>query len=94
LQKSLEADAKQPLAHEVLGQLRETVGKIPEGVSHYRAAIHLWPDFGKTHLNPGMVLARQGDRGGAAAEFRLAQSDADPQVRQMAVAGLAAAGAR
>ena len=70
----------------MLGQLLETAGKIPEEVSHYRATIQMRLDFGKAHLDLGMALARQGDRGGAVAEFRLAQCDADPQVRQMSVA--------
>jgi predicted CXXCH cytochrome family protein len=94
LEKSLQADAKQPLAHEVLGGLLEAEGKIPEAVSHYKEAIRLRPDFGKAHLDLGAVLARKGDRAGAAAEFRVAQSDPDPRIREMAVAGLAAVGAK
>ena len=94
LEKSLQADAKQPLAHEVLGGLLEAEGKIPEAVSHYQEAIRLRPDFGKAHLDLGAVLARKGDRAGAASEFRVAQSDPDPQVREKAVAGLAAVGAK
>lgn len=94
LQKSLQADPKQPLAHEVLGGLLEAAGKIPEAVSHYKEAIRLRPDFGKAHIDLGGVLARKGDRAGAAAEFRAAQSDPDLQVRKMAAAGLAAVGAK
>jgi predicted CXXCH cytochrome family protein len=94
LQRSLQADARQPLAHEVLGGLLEAEGKIPEAASHYREAIRLRPDFGKAHLDLGALLARQGDKAGAAAEFRAAQSDPDPQVRDMAAAGLAAVAAR
>jgi Flp pilus assembly protein TadD len=94
LTRSLEADARQPLAHEFLGGLLEAEGKIPEAVSHYREAIRLRPDFGKAHLDLGAALARTGDRAGAAAEFRMAQSDPDPQIRQMAGAGLAAAGVK
>jgi predicted CXXCH cytochrome family protein len=94
LERSLQADARQPLAHEVLGGLLEAEGKIPEAVSQYKEAIRLRPDFGKAHLDLGAVLARQGDKAGAAAEFRVAQSDPDPQIRQRAVAGLAAVGAK
>jgi predicted CXXCH cytochrome family protein len=94
LEKSLQADSGQPQAHEVLGGLLEAQGKIPEAVSHYKEAIRLRPDFGKAHLDLGAVLARKGDRSGAAAEFRVAQSDPDPQIREMAVAGLAAVGAK
>jgi tetratricopeptide (TPR) repeat protein len=94
LEKSLQADAGQPLAHEVLGGLLEAEGKTPEAVSHYKEAIRLRPDFGKAHLDLGTVLARKGDRAAAAAEFRAAQSDPDPQIREMAVAGLAAAGVK
>jgi tetratricopeptide (TPR) repeat protein len=92
LEKSLEADARQPSAHEVLGGILEAEGKIPEAVSHYRAAIALRPDFGRAHLELAEVLARKGDRAGAAAEFRAAQSDPDPQIRARAAAGLAAVG--
>jgi tetratricopeptide (TPR) repeat protein len=94
VEKSLQADAGQSLAHEVLGGLLEAQGRIPEAVSHYREAIRLRPDFGKAHLDLGAALARTGDRPGAAAEFRAAQSDADPQIREMAARGLAAVGAK
>ena len=94
LEKSLTADAKQPVAHEVLGRLLEAAGRVPEAVTHYKEAIRLRPDFGRAHLNLGAVLGRRGDRAGAVAEFRLAQSDADPQVRELAAAALAAAGVK
>lgn len=92
LQKSLNADPHQPIAHEVLGRLLEAAGKIPDAASHYREAIRLRPGFGQAHVNLGALLARQGNRAAAAAEFRLAQSDPDPQIRQVAAAGLAALG--
>ncbi len=94
LEKSLQADAKQPLAHEVLGGMLEAAGTIPEAASHYREAIRLRPDFGKARIDLGALLARKGDRAGAVAEFRAAQADSDPQIRQMAGAGLAAVGAK
>jgi len=40
----------------------------------------------------GALLARKGDKAGAAAAFRAAQSDPDPQIRERAFAGLAAIG--
>ncbi len=55
LERSLQADARQPLAHEVLGGLLEAEGKIPEAISHYKESIRLRPDFGKAHLNLGAV---------------------------------------
>ncbi len=94
LERSLQADAKQPLAHEVLGGLLEAEGKVPEAVSHYQEAIRLRPDFGQAHLDLGALLARKGDSAGAALEFRAAQSDPDAQIREKAVAGLAAVGAK
>jgi Flp pilus assembly protein TadD len=94
VERSLEADANQPLAHEVLGGLLEAAGKIPDAVSHYKEAIRLRPDFGKAHIDMGAVLARKGDRAGAVAEFRVAESDPDPQIREMAVSGLAAIGVK
>jgi len=94
LEKSLLADARQPIAHEVVGRLLEAERKIPEAVAHYKEAIRLQPNFGQARLDLGGVLARQGDRAGAAQEFRIAQSDPDPQVRASAAAGLAAVGAR
>ncbi|OYW10071.1 MAG: hypothetical protein B7X34_05415 [Acidobacteriia bacterium 12-62-4] len=94
LQKSLDADPNQPLAHEVLGRLLEAVGEIPAAAAHYREAIRQRPGFAQAHLNLGALLARQGSRTEAAAEFRLAQSDPDPQIRQVAASGLAALGIR
>ena len=94
VEKSLQADEGQPLAHDVLGGLLEAQGKNAEAVSQYQEAIRLRPDFGKAHLDLGAALARKGDRAGAAAEFRVAQSDADPQIREMAAAGLARVGAK
>jgi predicted CXXCH cytochrome family protein len=94
LARSLQADGGQPVAHEVLGQLLEADGKISEAVSHYKEAIRLKPDFGKARLELGSLLARKGDRPGAAVEFRAAQTDPDPQIRQRAVAALAAIGSR
>ena len=87
-ERSLQADARQPVAHEILGTLLEAQGRIAEAVSHYQEAIRLQPDFGKAHLDMGAVLVRKGDKAGAAAEFRLAQSDPDPQIRQMAAKAL------
>jgi Flp pilus assembly protein TadD len=94
LERSLQAEASQPMAHEALGQLLEADGKISEAVSHYKEAIRLRPDFGKARLELGAVLARKGDRGAAAVEFRAAQADPDPQIRERAVAALAAVGAK
>jgi Tfp pilus assembly protein PilF len=94
LQKSLDADPNQPLAHEVLGRLSESAGKLPEALSHYKDAIRLRPDFGQARMELGALLLRGGDKAGAIAEFRAAQSDPDPQIRSAALAGLAAAGAR
>ena len=94
LEKSLQANARQPLAHEVLGGLLAGDGKISEAVAHYKEAILLQPNFGKAHLDLGAALAREGDRVGAATEFRLAQSDPDRQIQKMAVAGLTAVGAK
>lgn len=94
LEKSLATDPNQPLAHEVLGRLLESVGKTPDAVSHYKEAIRLRPDFGKAHVDLGAVLVRRGDRAAAAAEFRLAQADPDPEVRSVALRGLAAVGAK
>ncbi|MEP7355311.1 MAG: tetratricopeptide repeat protein [Acidobacteriota bacterium] len=93
LEKSLAVDANQPVAHELLGELLEVARKIPDAVSHYQAAVRLRPDFGRAHVQLGAVLARQGDRTGAAAEFRVAQSDPDPQIREIAAKGLIAVGA-
>jgi tetratricopeptide (TPR) repeat protein len=94
LEKSLQAEARQPLAHEVLGQLLEAEGRIPEAIARYKEAIRLRPDFGKAHVELGALLARQGNRAAAAAEFRAALADPDPQIRARAAAGLAAVGTK
>ena len=96
LEKSLQADAGQPLAHEVLGGLLEAQGQIPEAVSHYKEAIRLRPDFGKAHLDLGAAAGAQGRAGrGDRQNSGSAQGrDPDPQIHEMAVAGLAAVGAK
>jgi tetratricopeptide (TPR) repeat protein len=94
IETSLQADPAQPLAHEVLGGLLEAAGRAPEAETQYREAIRLQPEFGKAHLDLGGLLARKGDKAGAAGEFRLAQSDQDPQVRELAGKGLSALGLR
>ncbi|MEO5922278.1 MAG: tetratricopeptide repeat protein [Bryobacteraceae bacterium] len=92
LERSLQANPAQPVAHEVVGRLLEVEAKVPEAITHYQEAIRLRPDFGQAHLDMGIVLARSGDRVAAAEEFRRAQLDPDPQVRQAAASGLAALG--
>lgn len=94
VEKSLQADPNQPVAHDVLGGLLESAGRTTDAIAHYREAIRLQPDFGKAHIDLGGALARRGDRTGAAGEFRAAQADADPQIRQIAAAGLAAIGVK
>ncbi|HEY4085291.1 MAG TPA: tetratricopeptide repeat protein [Bryobacteraceae bacterium] len=90
LQKSLQTDPNQPVAHELLGGLLEAEGKISEAVTHYKEAIRLRPDYGKARVDLGKMLSRAGDRAGAAGEFRVALSDPDPQIRAMAAEGLGA----
>jgi len=94
LQNSLTADPNQPVAHEFLGRLLEAAGNASEAIGHYREAIRIQPAFGRARVALAAALARKGDRGTAASEFRLALSDPDPQVREMAAAGLAALGVR
>jgi tetratricopeptide (TPR) repeat protein len=94
LERSLEANPAQPVVHEVVGRLLEVEEKVSEAVAHYQEAIRLQPDFGQAHLSLATALARRGDKVGAAAEFRRAQLDPDPQVRQAAASGLAALGAQ
>ena len=94
LQKSLDAEPNQPMAHELLGRLLAEAGDGAKAADHFREAIRMRPDFGQAHVNFGRVLLRQGKRAEAAAEFRLALGDADPQVQRMAEAGLAASGGR
>jgi predicted CXXCH cytochrome family protein len=72
LERSLQADASQPVAHDFLGELLEAQGRMPEAIAHYREAVRLRPDFGKAHLDLAGALARRGDRAGAAEEMRLA----------------------
>lgn len=93
-ERSLAADPNQPTVHEVLGRLVESQGESAAAIAHYRDAIRLRPEFGLAHYDLGAALARRGDRAGAAAEFRLALADPDPQVRAAANAGLAAVGAQ
>ena len=70
----------------------EAEGKISEAISHYEEAIRLQPNFGKAHLELGAALGRKGDKAGAVTEFRAAEADPNPQIRERAAAELAADG--
>jgi Tfp pilus assembly protein PilF len=94
LEKSLQGDPNQPLAHAVLANLLESQNKIPEAIEHYREALRLQPNYGKAHLDLGALLARKGDRSSAVDHLRQAQSDPDPQIRQSATAALITLGAK
>ena len=94
LERSLHADPRHPVAHEFLGGLLETEGRIAGAVPHYEEAIRPQPDFGKAHLDLGALPARKGDRARAAEEFRAAPSDPDARIREMAGRGLAAVGVK
>jgi tetratricopeptide (TPR) repeat protein len=52
-------------------------GKNIEALAALAAAIELQPDYGRAHMNKGIVLAKMGDYPAALTEFTLAAGEAD-----------------
>jgi Tfp pilus assembly protein PilF len=84
IEAALKDDPNLAEAHDVLGGLLENRGRVDEALVQFREAVRIRPGFGKAHLDLGAVLAARHDVAGAAAEFHQAESDPDPEIRQLA----------
>ncbi len=84
IEAALKEDPNLPEAHDVLGGLLESRGKIDAAIAQYREAVRLRPSFGKAHLDLGAALANRRDLAGAAEEFRKAAADPDPEIQRQA----------
>jgi predicted CXXCH cytochrome family protein len=94
LEAALKADPNMAEAHDVLGGLLETKGRVDAAMKEYREAIRSRPDFGKAHLDLGTLLATRHDLKAAADELRKASTDANAEIREQAARSLQAIGAR
>ena len=52
-------------------------GRSTEALAALAAALELQPDYGRAHMNKGIVLAKTGDYAGALTEFTLAAGEAE-----------------
>jgi tetratricopeptide (TPR) repeat protein len=75
-------------AHELLGGLHARKKELPEAAREYRAALSLKPDLARLHLRLGTVLAAQGDRDAAAAQFKEAANGDDAATARQAAQAL------
>jgi len=60
------------VAHQALGGLLTSAGRIDEGIREYRRAAHLRRGVVEVHEELGFLLARKGQLGAAAAQYRKA----------------------
>jgi tetratricopeptide (TPR) repeat protein len=59
-----------------------------DALREFEAALKLRPGFGLAHLNAAEILVARGDASGARAHWVAASKDADPEIRQRALAKL------
>lgn len=62
------------VAFNIVGMALVDAGKVDEGMSHYRQALSIRPDYGDAHNNLGIALARQQRTDEAISEFKAAVS--------------------
>src|SRR5207248_6150043 len=56
-----EVDARYPLAHFNLGNLRDEQGRTEEALEHYGMALKLNPDYADAHYNVALLCEQTGD---------------------------------
>jgi cytochrome c-type biogenesis protein CcmH/NrfG len=91
---TIRADASLVEAHELLGGLHARKQELPEAAREYRAALALKPGVARVQLRLGTVLAAQGDKEGAAAQFRDAAHGSDAAIARQAAQALRDMGIR
>jgi predicted CXXCH cytochrome family protein len=94
VEMAVRADTGLVEAHELLGGLYERNNKWLEAAREYSAALELKPDLVRVRLRLGTVLAAEGDKEGAAANFRAAVKAADANVARQAAQALRDMGIR
>ncbi|MDM8544892.1 type IV pilus biogenesis/stability protein PilW [Candidatus Venteria ishoeyi] len=72
LNKALEQDSKNPMAHTAMALLNEHLGKKTEVEPHYKKALSLEPDNSATHNNYAAFLCSQGRMAEAETHFQTA----------------------
>jgi tetratricopeptide (TPR) repeat protein len=87
-QAAISADQNLAEAHELLGGLLARKKQLGEAAAEYQKALQVRPDFGRAHLDLGLVLAAQGDLTAAAEHLRQAANGGDPNVAQQAAQAL------
>ena len=91
---AVRADAGLVEAHELLAGLYLQKKRWPEAAREYGAALALAPGTARLQLRLGTALAAQGDREGAAAQFREAARGSDAAVARQAEQALRDLGMR
>jgi len=91
---AVRADAGLVEAHELLGGLHARKKELREAAREYAAALALAPDLARAQLRLGTVLAAEGDKDGAAAQFREAAKGNDAAVARQAAQALRDMGMR
>lgn len=71
-ERILAGDTLHAGAQYVLGLCHESGGNVPAALEHYQNAAYLDPDFAMARLHTGLLLRRQGERGGARRELQRA----------------------
>ncbi|MCZ6727018.1 MAG: tetratricopeptide repeat protein [Acidobacteria bacterium] len=72
LERAIELQSDNPLAHYNLGNVLHLQGRNGEAIPHYRRAIELAPDDVESHNNLGLALAATGNADAALAHYRRA----------------------
>jgi tetratricopeptide (TPR) repeat protein len=93
-QLSVRADPSLVEAHELLGGLHIKKNELPEAAREYTAALALKPDLARARFRLGAVLAAEGDKEGAAANFRTAAKGNDSAIARQAEQALRDMGMR
>jgi predicted CXXCH cytochrome family protein len=91
---AVRADAGLVEAHELLGGLHVRKKELVEAAREYRATLALEPDLARVQFRLGTVLAAQGDKEGAAAQFRAAANGHDAAIARQAAQALREMGIR
>jgi Flp pilus assembly protein TadD len=85
MEATLKADPKFAQAHEELGKLAESGGRMDEALREYSEAVGIRPELTRSQLGLGAALARKGDRINARLHLNLAAESTDPNVRETAL---------
>ena len=87
-QAAVDADPKQPDAHELLAGLLAQKRDFPDAVREYQAVLDLRPDTPRIHVELARIFAATGDMPKAIAQLREAQIGSDPDIAAKAAIAL------